>query len=57
MIPLCWVTGGGDQVKTTCLWSVSASNPLGEPKGAKRKFQEHLQFLMHYLVHLAVQNP
>ena len=34
MIPLRLVTGGGDQVKTTRLWSASASNTSGEPDGA-----------------------
>ena len=31
------MTGGGDQVKTTRLWSASASNPSGEPEGAKEE--------------------
>ena len=35
--PLRWVTGGGDQVKTTRLWSTSASNTSGEPEGAEEK--------------------
>ena len=37
MTPLRWVTGGGDQVKTTRLWSTSASNTSGEPEGAEEK--------------------
>ena len=35
--PLRWVTGGGDQVKTTCLWPTTASNASGEPEGTKKE--------------------
>ena len=56
MIALCCVTGGGDQVKTTRLWSASASNTSGEPEGAKEEVSGAPAVFFHYLVHLAVQN-
>ena len=34
MIPLCCVTGGGDQEKTTCLCPGTASNFSGAPGGS-----------------------
>ena len=34
MSPLCWVTGGGDQEKTTSLCPTCASNISGVPDGA-----------------------
>ena len=34
MTKLCWVTGGGDQEKFTCLCPKTASNISGVPVGA-----------------------
>ena len=34
MSPLCWVTGGGDQEKFTCLCPAIPSNISGAPDGA-----------------------
>ena len=52
MSPFCWVTGGGDQEKFTCLCPVTASNPSGVPDGAVYNYmglRDHLVKILNDL--------
>ena len=41
MSPFCWVTGGGDQEKFTCLCPASASNISGAPVGTVNEVKKN----------------
>ena len=43
MTPFRWVTGGGDQEKTTCLSPTSASNISGAAEGASEKDRQRYE--------------
>ena len=44
MTPFRWVTGGGDQEKTTCLSPTSAANITGAAEGAVYKEDNKIKF-------------
>ena len=52
MTPLCWVTGGGDQEKFTCLCPATASNISGVPSGGSTADNEKnsLQYYLSYII-------
>ena len=43
MTPFRWVTGGGDQEKTTCLSPASAANFSGAAEGASENRQAKIR--------------
>ena len=53
MTKLCWVTGGGDQEKFTCLCPATASNISGACVGAVNIFMHKDKVLWHCITEMA----